>query len=81
MNISKEQLRSIVERIENLTEQKQAIAADIVEVYSEAKNNGYDVPALRKVIKIRALEVAERQEQELVLETYLRALGLIPELE
>lgn len=81
MNIATDQLRSIVERIENLVEHKQAIAADIAEVYSEAKGNGYDVPALRKVIKIRALEAAERQEQELVLDTYLRALGLIPELE
>lgn len=79
MNIATDQLRSIVERIENLTEERQAIVADIAEVYSEAKGNGYDVPALRKVIKIRALEAAERQEQEIVLDTYLRALGLLPD--
>jgi len=80
MNISTEQLRSIVERIENLNETKQAIAADIREVYAEAKNNGYDTKALRQIIKMRSMEVGERQEQELLLETYARALGLLPEM-
>lgn len=79
--IAADQLRSIVERIEQLTDEKQAIASDIAEVYSEAKGNGYDVKALRQVIKLRAMEAAERQEQELVLDTYLRALGLIAEVD
>lgn len=79
--IAADQLRSIIERIEKLEEEKAAIGADIREVYAEAKGNGYDAKALRQVIKLRKMEMAERQEQELVLETYLRALGMMPELE
>lgn len=79
--IAADQLRSIIERIEKLEEEKAAISADIREVYAEAKGNGYDAKALRQVIKLRKMEMAERQEQELVLETYLRALGMMPELE
>ena len=80
MNISTDQLRSIVERIENLNEQKQGISADIRDVYAEAKGNGFDVKALRQIIKMRSMEVGERQEQEMLLETYARALGLLPEM-
>ncbi len=79
--IASDQLRSIIERIEKLEEEKAAIGADIREVYAEAKGNGYDAKALRQVVKLRKMEAAERQEQELVLETYLRALGMMPELE
>jgi uncharacterized protein (UPF0335 family) len=78
--IAADQLRSIVERIEKLEEEKAALGADIREVYAEAKGNGYDVPALREVIKQRRMDRAEREEKELVLETYLRALGMVPEL-
>ena len=81
MNIAAEQLRSIVERIENLTEHKQAIAADIRDIYAEAKGHGFDTKALRQIIKMRSMEVSERQEQEFLLETYARALGLINEVE
>lgn len=79
--IAEDQLRSIIERIEKLEEEKATIAADIREVYAEAKGNGYDTKALRAVIKLRKMEAAERAEAEFVLETYLKALGLKPETE
>lgn len=79
--IPADQLRSIIERIEKLEEEKAAIGADIREVFAEAKGNGFDTKALRQVIKLRKMEVSERQEQEMVLETYLRALGMMPEME
>jgi uncharacterized protein (UPF0335 family) len=79
--IAADQLRSIIERVEKLEEEKSAIAADIREVFAEAKGNGYDIKALRQIIKIRKMEAAERQEQEAVLDTYLRALGMLPEMD
>lgn len=79
--ISGDQLRSIIERVEKLEEEKAAISVDIREVFAEAKGNGYDVKALRQIIKIRKMEAAEREEQEAVLDTYLRALGMLPEME
>ena len=72
------QLKAIVERIERLEEEKTTIAADIKEVYAEAKGNGYDIKILRKVISLRKKEVAERMEEEAMLEVYLSALGMMP---
>ncbi|HET7717315.1 MAG TPA: DUF2312 domain-containing protein [Bauldia sp.] len=74
--IARDQLRSIVERIERLEEEKQAIADDIKEVYAEAKANGYDTKTLRAVVRIRKQDSAERQEQEALLDLYLAALGM-----
>lgn len=74
--VASEQLRSIVERIERLEEEKAGIAADIREVYAEAKGNGYDVKALRSVVKLRKVDDADRREADLVLSTYMRALGM-----
>jgi uncharacterized protein (UPF0335 family) len=74
---AKDQLKSIVERIEHLEEEKKALAGDIRDVYAEAKGNGYDVPALRTVIRLRKQDKHERAEQEAILETYLHALGMI----
>lgn len=74
--IARDQLRSIVERIERLEEEKAAIADDIKEVYAEAKANGYDTKTLRAVIRIRKQDSAERQEQEALLDLYLAALGM-----
>lgn len=71
-----EQLRSFVERVERLEEEKAALSADIREVYSEAKGQGFDTKIMRQVIRIRKLEAAERQEQEAVLDLYLTALGM-----
>lgn len=74
--IAKDQLRSIIERIERLEEEKKALSEDITEVYAEAKGNGYDTKVLRKVVAIRKQDRDERQEQEAILELYLETLGL-----
>ena len=76
---AKEQLKAFVERIERLEEDKKAIADDIREVYGEAKVNGYDIRALRTVIRLRRQDLNERKEQEAILETYLHALGMLLE--
>ena len=74
--VARDQLRSVVERIERLEEEKKTIADDIKEVYGEAKSMGYDTKVLRKVIAIRKQDRNERLEQEAVLDTYLHALGM-----
>ena len=71
------QLRAIVERIERLEEEKKTIAADIKEVYAEAKGNGYDTKVLRKVISLRRKDAQERQEEEALIDVYLIALGMV----
>ncbi len=76
-NNSAERLRSIVERVERLEEEKKATTADIRDVYTEAKSNGYDVKALRTLVRMRAQDSDERREQQAVLETYMHALGMI----
>lgn len=73
------QLRSLVERIERLEEEKKTIAADIKEVYAEAKANGFDTKVMRKVISLRKKDVAERQEEDAMIDLYMQALGMIPE--
>ena len=70
------QLKAFVDRIERLEEEKKAISADIKEVYSEAKGNGFDVKILRKVVALRKLEVTERMEQDALVSVYLNALGM-----
>ncbi len=77
--VARDQLKSIVERIERLEEEKAALAADIREVYAEAKGNGYDVKALRRVVRERKLDRAEFQEQEAIIDLYRHALGLAAE--
>jgi uncharacterized protein (UPF0335 family) len=72
------QLKSIVERIERLEEEKKTIAADIKEVYAEAKANGFDTKILRKVISLRKKEATEREEEQSMLDVYMAALGMIP---
>jgi len=79
--VAKEQLRSIVERIERLEEEKKAIADDIRDVYAEAKGNGFDTKVLRQVIGLRKKDSTERQEQEAVRDLYMSALGMIPDFE
>jgi uncharacterized protein (UPF0335 family) len=69
-------LRSFIERIERLEEEKAALTADIREIYSEAKGQGFDAKIMRQVVRIRRLDGAERQEQEALLDTYLAALGI-----
>lgn len=72
------QLRSIIERIERLEEEKKAVAEQIKEVYAEAKANGFDTKTLRKVITLRKRSTEERQEEEALLDLYLSALGMLP---
>jgi uncharacterized protein (UPF0335 family) len=74
---AKDQLKSIIERIERLEEEKKTISDDIRDVYAEAKGNGYDVKALRTIIRMRKQDANERAEQETILETYLQALGML----
>ncbi len=73
---AKDQLKSLVERIERLEEEKQALADDIKEVYAEAKGNGFDTKVLRTIVRIRKQDSSERQEQEALLELYMTALGM-----
>ena len=74
---AKDQLKSIIERIERLEEEKKAIADGIRDVYAESKGNGYDVKVLRMIVRMRKQDANERQEQETILETYMQALGMI----
>jgi uncharacterized protein (UPF0335 family) len=74
---AKDQLRSIIERIERLEEEKKTISDDIRDVYAEAKGNGYSVPALRAIVRMRKQDPQERQEAETILETYMSALGML----
>jgi uncharacterized protein (UPF0335 family) len=73
---AKEHLKSFIERIERLEEEKAALAADIREVYSEAKGQGFDTKIMRQVVRLRKLDRADRQEQEAMLDLYLGALGM-----
>jgi uncharacterized protein (UPF0335 family) len=72
---TREKLRQTVAKIERLEEEKKEVAEQIKEIYSEAKAFGFDTKALRQVIRLRKIEKADREEQEMVLETYLIALG------
>ena len=74
---SKEQLKSIVERIERLDGEIKELRDDQKDIFSEAKGNGFDVKALRTIIRLRKMDVNERQEAETILETYMHALGMI----
>ncbi len=71
------QLKSFVERVERLEEEKAATAADIREVYAEAKGNGFDTKILRRVVRARRKDHAERMEEEAVFELYCQALGMM----
>ena len=69
------QLRSFIERIERLEEDKAAVQADLKEVFAEAKGTGFDVKILRKVVRLRKQDTAKRQEEEALIELYLSAIG------
>jgi uncharacterized protein (UPF0335 family) len=74
------QLKSLVDRIERLEDEKAVLSADIKEVYAEAKANGFDVKILRKVISLRKKEAAAREEEQSMLEVYMSALGMLADL-
>lgn len=75
-NFAKDQLKSLVERVERLEEEKSALAGDIREVYAEAKGQGFDVKIMRQVIRIRKMDSNERDEQDALLDLYMSALGM-----
>ena len=77
--VARDQLRSFVERIERLEEEKKTIVDDINDVYGEANGMGFEKKILKKVIALRKKDEQERMEEDLILDTYLHALGMIPE--
>lgn len=74
--VAGERLRSFVQRIERLEEEKAALTADIREVYNEAKGEGFDTKIMRQIVRLRKMETADRQEQEALLDLYKQALGM-----
>lgn len=74
--VSGGQLKSVIERIERLEEEKAALTADIRDIYAEAKANGFDIKVLRQVVRLRKMDQNERAEQEELLDIYLHALGM-----
>jgi uncharacterized protein (UPF0335 family) len=75
-NVSAEQLRLFIERIERLEEEKKGIADDIRDVYSEAKSQGYDAKIMRQIVRLRRMQPHDRQEMEAILDTYKAALNI-----
>ena len=74
--IAVDRLRSLIERIERLEEEKKAIAGDIRDIFAEAKSAGFDVKIMREILKLRKMDAADRDEKEMLLETYRRALEI-----
>jgi uncharacterized protein (UPF0335 family) len=75
--MAKEELKSFVQRIERLEEEKKALADDIRSIYAEAEDNGFDMKALRTVIRMRKQDAKEREAQQAIVDTYLVALGML----
>lgn len=75
-NISAEQLRLLIERVERLEEEKKGISDDIKDVYAEAKSTGFDTKTMKAVVRLRKMEKHHRDEAEMILDTYLAALGM-----
>jgi uncharacterized protein (UPF0335 family) len=74
--VAADRLRSFIERIEGLEEEKAALAADIKEIYSEAKGTGFDIKVIRMIVRLRKMDQSDRQEQEQILDLYKRALDI-----
>ena len=74
--IAVDRLRSLIERIERLEEEKKVIAGDIRDIFAEAKSAGFDVKVMREILKLRKMDAADRDEKELLLEIYCKALDL-----
>lgn len=72
-------LRSLIERVERLEQDKATVQTDIKEVYAEAKANGFDPRIMRQIVRIRKMDPADREEQQALLDTYMAALGMLPE--
>lgn len=74
--VSAEELRLLIERIERLEEEKQGIADDVKDTYGEAKSRGYDTKIMRQIVRLRKMEAHARQEADMLLDTYRAALGI-----
>ncbi len=74
--IAADRLRSLIERIERLEEERKALGSDIKDIYAESKSAGFDVKVLRKLISLRKVEAKEREEMDGLLDVYMRALGM-----
>lgn len=74
--MNNERLRSLIERIERLEEEKKGIQSDIRDIFAEARGAGFDVKVMRQIIKLRKMNEADRDKQEILLETYRKALDL-----
>ena len=74
--VAADRLRPFIERIERLEEEKAALAADIREIYSEAKGNGFDAKVIRMIVRLKKMDQSDRQEQEQILDLYKRALDI-----
>ena len=74
---AKDHLKAFVERIEKLEEERQALGGDLRDIYSEAKGVGYDVKTMRKIVSLRKMDAADRDEQETLLDVYKHALGMV----
>lgn len=74
---AKDQLKSLVERVERLEEEKAALASDIREVYAEAKGQGFDTAIMRAIVRLRKINSHEREEREALMELYMQALGMM----
>ncbi len=74
--VAADRLRSIIERIERLEEERKALQADIKDIFHEAKSAGFDTAAVRAILKIRKMEPAVREERRTLVETYAKALGI-----
>lgn len=75
--VNAEHLRAFIERIERLEEEKRSIADDIKDVYAEAKGNGFDAKIIRKIVAMRRLDIDKRLEEQIVMDLYLEALGML----
>ena len=75
--IAADRLRSIVDRIERLEEERKALGGDIRDIYAEAKGHGFDTKIMRQIVRLRKMDKADRQEQETLLDLYKQALGLL----
>jgi len=76
--VALDQLKLIIGRVEKLEEEKAGIAADIRDVFAEAKGNGYSIPAIRAILKMRKKDASQREEEEAILDSYLNVLGMLP---
>lgn len=79
--VAVDQLKSVINRVERLEEEKAGLAADIRDIFAEAKGSGFDVKAIKQIIKLRKQDASTIEEQETILDTYKRALGMLPELD